>query len=149
MCEGREHLQKVLKEVVDRHGEGLMLRKAEASYDVGRSYSMLKVKLQQDAEVKMLRKAKKCVGFDAMLPNNAEITIRCTYTDFKYPPPAGAVLKVKHFGEWEKTGKLKNPFFWRVRNDGATWDDIVTRYNLDRGIEINTEETTEENQQKE
>jgi len=135
-CRGREHLKEVLQEVVDRNGEGLMLRQSGAGYEIGRSYSMLKVKIQQDAEVRMIRKASKCKGFDAELPNGVVITIRCTYSDYKYPPPAGAVLKVKHFGEWENSGKLKNAYFLRVRNDGVTWDDIVTQYKLDRGLDI-------------
>mmetsp|Transcript_106561 Transcript_106561/g.159430 ORF Transcript_106561/g.159430 Transcript_106561/m.159430 type:complete len:268 (+) Transcript_106561:163-966(+) len=142
MCKGHDHLKQVLKEVQDRNGEGLMLRKAEANYDVGRSYNMLKVKTQQDAEVMMVRKAKKCVGFDCILPNNVEITIRCTYTDFKHPPPAGTVLKVKHFGEWKNSGKLKNAYFWRIRNDGTTWDDIVRDY-VDRGKVLEELESAE------
>lgn len=134
-CTGTEHLKEELRQVVNRNGEGLMIRKPEASYLAGRSYNMLKVKLQQDAEVKMVCKASKCVGYDCMLPNDVMITIRCTYTDFKHPPPAGTILKVKHFGEWKLSGKLKNPYFWRIRNDGVTWEELVERYNIDRGID--------------
>lgn len=134
-CQSVVHLKEELQKVVDRGGEGLMIRKPEAGYLAGRSYNMLKVKLQQDAEVKMVRPASKCMGYDTMLPNDVMITIRCTYTDFKHPPPAGTILQVKHFGEWKNSGKLKNPYFWRIRNDGVSWEELVERYNIDRGLD--------------
>ena len=133
LCRNAEHLKEELDIVVKKGGEGLMLRKADASYDVGRSNNMLKVKLQQDAEVKMVKKASKCVGYDTLLPNGVPITIRCVYSDYKNPPPPGTILQVKHFGEW-KSGKLKNPYFWRIRT-GVTWEEIVEQYNDDHDIQ--------------
>lgn len=148
-CESREHLQKVLKEVVDRKGEGLMLREPEANYAPGRSFSMCKVKLQLDADAKFIKKAPRCFGYDCELPNGAIVTIRCTHTDYKYPPEVGTVLRVKHFGEWDGTGKLKNPYFCGRRMDGATWEDLVAIYNKDRGIDPNAKKEEQVGEQNE
>lgn len=129
-CESVDHLYSELDKVIAKGGEGLMLRKPDATYAIGRSYNLLKVKRQQDAEVMMLRKAKKCVGFDCELPNGVQVIVRCTWTDYRHPPEKGTILRVKHFGSWD-SGKLKNPYFWRIRNDGVTWNDLVEQYKLD------------------
>ncbi len=44
VCKGEEHLKAKLKEVEDLGGEGLMLRRPESLYLVGRTHDLLKVK---------------------------------------------------------------------------------------------------------
>ena len=54
-CEGQEHLNKFLREIVEKKGEGVMLREPGSHYTNGRSNSMRKVKEYFDTEVRVLR----------------------------------------------------------------------------------------------
>ena len=49
----KEHLLTRLDEVLDKGGEGLMIREPKSQYDFGRSHSLLKIKKFYDAEVKL------------------------------------------------------------------------------------------------
>ena len=50
LCEGHAHLQEELKKVLDKGGEGLMLRDPMSRYENKRSKTLLKVKVMHDEE---------------------------------------------------------------------------------------------------
>lgn len=51
LCQGMHHLKRALQEVADMHGEGLMLRAPGSRYEVGRSHSLLKVRIANNTEL--------------------------------------------------------------------------------------------------
>ena len=55
ICENELHLRRKLGEIESLGGEGLMLRKPNSPYTVGRSYDLLKVKTYKDQEAKVIK----------------------------------------------------------------------------------------------
>lgn len=53
-CKGKDHLQTLLKQVLMKGGEGLMLRKPQSRYEHCRSWTLLKVKFFHDEEAKIV-----------------------------------------------------------------------------------------------
>ena len=53
-CKGKEHVQRHLDSIVDKGGEGLMLRDPEGKYINKRSDVLLKVKKMFDAEATVI-----------------------------------------------------------------------------------------------
>ena len=54
-CEGQHHLNKFLAEIVEKKGEGVMLREPGSLYEHGRSISMKKYKEYIDTEVRVVK----------------------------------------------------------------------------------------------
>ena len=54
-CESKDHLNKFMNEILEKKGEGLVLREPESLYEYGRSKSMRKYKEYQDTEVKVIK----------------------------------------------------------------------------------------------
>ena len=54
-CDSRDHLKRYLKEIVNKNGEGVMLREPESLYEAGRSNSMKKYKEFLDTEVRVVK----------------------------------------------------------------------------------------------
>lgn len=50
-CTNKKQLDDMLKKVLDRGGEGLMIRKPKSQYERNRSTTLLKIKKFYDAEV--------------------------------------------------------------------------------------------------
>jgi DNA ligase 1 len=50
-CKGTDHVREELSRVEELGGEGLMMRKPSSKYEVGRSFSLLKVKSMHDESV--------------------------------------------------------------------------------------------------
>jgi len=53
-CKGRDHLEKYLKSIEDKKGEGVMLRQSGSMYEGCRSTTLLKVKSFEDGEAVIL-----------------------------------------------------------------------------------------------
>ena len=49
-CKNKEHLDEELKKVIDKKGEGLMLKNPKSKYEDRRSPELLKVKVFEDTE---------------------------------------------------------------------------------------------------
>ena len=54
-CNGKEHLNNFLAEIVEKKGEGVMLREPGSLYESGRSNKMKKYKEFVDTEVKVIK----------------------------------------------------------------------------------------------
>mmetsp|Transcript_23095 Transcript_23095/g.32216 ORF Transcript_23095/g.32216 Transcript_23095/m.32216 type:complete len:376 (+) Transcript_23095:2-1129(+) len=124
-CNGSDHLNTFLKEIVSQGGEGVVLRKPSSTYQPGRSSSMLKAKIFQDAEVRVLHVDSRFTGLVCEQVDGTRCVVKCTGQVLQTPPAAGTVISVHHSGYW-KSGKLKYPFFWRERKD-VQWKDVAER----------------------
>ena len=54
-CEGKEHLKQFNKSIIEKGGEGVILREPGSIYKCGRSTSLRKFKPYFDAEVRVLK----------------------------------------------------------------------------------------------
>ena len=123
ICENEMHLRRKLGEIESLGGEGLMLRKPDSAYTVGRSYDLLKVKTFKDAEatvIKHLAGSGKHAGrLGALLvelPNGIQFAIGTGFTDQERenPPPVGSMITFKYYG-FHESGIPRFASFLRVR----------------------------------
>ena len=50
-CEGSDHLKRMLEDIVSQGGEGIMAYKPNSCYTIGRTNSLLKVKVKSNIEI--------------------------------------------------------------------------------------------------
>ncbi len=121
----RNSLQKHLKEVVRAGGEGLMLHRADALYETGRSETLLKVKPWDDAEavvVGHLSGKGKYVGLTGALrvrtPEGVEFALGSGLSDAQRrdPPPIGATVTYR-YRDLTNSGLPRFASFLRVRQE--------------------------------
>ncbi|WP_084211774.1 DNA ligase [Geoalkalibacter subterraneus] len=125
IVQNRDHLQEELRRVEGLGGEGLMVRRPDAFYRVGRSAGILKVKSFQDAEAAVVahipgsgRNRGRLGSLRVELDNGIQFRIGSGFSDAQRenPPPIGAVVTFKHYGFYP-SGIPKFPSFLRVRKD--------------------------------
>ena len=125
ICESEEHLRKELKEIESLGGEGVMLRRPDSPYTVGRSYDLLKVKTYEDTEatvIKHLPGSGKHTGrlgsLLVELPNKIQFAIGTGFSDKERdnPPPIGSTVTFKYYGFY-KSGIPKFASFLRIREE--------------------------------
>jgi DNA ligase-1 len=119
----RSSLQKRLNEVVKAGGEGLMLHRADALYETGRSATLLKVKPWDDAEAVVVGhlpgKGKYAGMLGALRVRNADGREFSLGTGFsaeqrRDPPPVGATVTYRHH-DYTEDGLPRFTSFLRVR----------------------------------
>ena len=124
-CEGEEHLQRKLSEIESLGGEGLMLRRPDSPYTIGRSYNLLKVKTYEDAEATVIRynsgsgrNAGRLGSLLVELPDGIQFKIGTGFSDQERdnPPPVGRIITFKYYGFY-KSGIPKFASFLRVREE--------------------------------
>lgn len=120
-------LQAWLAEVVRGGGEGLMLHKADALWQSGRSDNLLKLKPHDDAEARVIAhlpgKGRHTGRLGALLvqtPDGRRFHIGSGLTDAQRqnPPPIGAWITYRYRGLHEGSGLPRFATFLRVREEG-------------------------------
>lgn len=116
-------LQKMLNDVVKAGGEGLMLHRADALYETGRSDTLLKLKPFLDAEAVVVGylpgKGKYLGKMGALrmrMPDGREFSLGTGFSDAQRqtPPPIGATLTYR-YRQLTRTGLPRFASFLRVR----------------------------------
>ena len=124
ICTGIAHLKHELARIEALGGEGVMIRKSNSRYEVGRSHTLLKVKSFFDTEVELTGflagkgKFKGMVGsFDCKLPNGVTFNVGSGLSDAlrKNPPKIGSIVTVR-YQELSKDGVPRFPSFVAVRD---------------------------------
>lgn len=118
-------LQKLLKEVVKGGGEGLMLHRADAPYETGRSDTLLKVKPWEDAEAVVIGhlpgKGKHAGRMGALRVRTAdgrEFSLGSGFSDgLRRNPPALGVKVTYRYRDLTKNGLPRFASFQRVRDE--------------------------------
>lgn len=125
VCQNEAHLLRILAENQAAGGEGLMLRKPQSAYHVGRSSDLLKVKRFDDAEATVIRhlpgSGKHQGRLGALLVelnNGIQFAIGTGFSDQERenPPPVGSIITFKHYG-YHPSGKPRFAAFLRIRKD--------------------------------
>jgi DNA ligase-1 len=121
----RRQVAKMLAEVLKAGGEGLMLHRADAPYETGRSDTLLKVKPWLDAEGVVVahlpgkgRHAGRLGALRLRLPDGRSVAIGTGFTDAQRddPPPLGSVVTYR-YRELTASGLPRFASFLRVRTD--------------------------------
>ncbi|MDD2357537.1 MAG: DNA ligase [Thiovulaceae bacterium] len=125
ICNNKKELKKFLDEVLKKHGEGAVIKDGSKNYFEGRSDSILKVKLAQDMEGKVIGykagtgKYKGMMGsLKVELESGEHLFIGTGFSDEtrKKPPILGSIITFKYFG-FTKKGKPRFASYMRVRKD--------------------------------
>ena len=121
----REELQQHLVQIEKRGGEGLIVRRPDATYTAGRSAEILKVKKYQDTEARVVQhlpgKGRNAGRLGSLLVEQEDglrFKIGGGFSDAEResPPPVGALITFKFYGKYP-SGIPKFPSFLRIRQD--------------------------------
>lgn len=121
----RADLQRQLAQVVHGGGEGLMLHRADAPWQAGRTEALLKLKPQHDAEAVVVAheagKGKYAGMLGALIvamPDGRRFRLGTGFSDAmrRAPPPVGATVTYRH-RDRTSTGLPRFASFLRVRED--------------------------------
>jgi DNA ligase-1 len=120
-----EHLRQELAHIEELGGEGLIVRKPDGLYKLGRNPEILKLKSYQDAEARVIARlpgqGRNQGRLGALLvqeEGGRQFKIGSGFSDAQRnsPPPVGAVITFKYYGRFQ-SGIPKFPSFLRIRSD--------------------------------
>lgn len=126
-CRDVAHMKEELARVEGLGGEGVMMRRPGSHYEVGRSYSLLKVKSFHDAEARVIGhqpgtgKHKGRLGALLVeMPSGKRFAVGTGLTDAERnsPPPVGAIVTYR-YQELTDDGIPRFPSYVDVRHDIA------------------------------
>lgn len=120
-----DSLKKRMKEVVKAGGEGLMLHRADAPYETGRSDTLLKMKPWEDAEAVVIghlpgkgKHAGQMGALRVRAEDGREFSLGSGFTDrVRRDPPAVGTTVTYRYHELTRTGLPRFASFLRVRVD--------------------------------
>jgi DNA ligase-1 len=130
-CNGQDHLNDTMKDVISLGGEGIMLRAARSNYEEGRTKTLLKVTISFDDEAKVIghrpgegRYAGVTGALECEIPNQVVFHVGVGFSDSqrKIPPNVGDIITFK-YQELSDNGHPRFPVFLRTRVD-LTWEDV-------------------------
>ncbi len=125
VCLNLNHLQAELAKVIEDGGEGLMLRKPGSFYEVGRSYTLIKVKTFFDEEATVIehipglgKHTGRMGALVVELSNGVRFSVGTGFSDAerRSPPPIGSLITFR-YQELTDRGVPRFPSFVRIRND--------------------------------
>ena len=124
--ESHHALMKQLELMSAQGAEGLMLRKLDAPYRGGRSNDLLKVKLWEDAEARVLVHLPGKGQFTGLMgsllvqwePEGPTFKIGSGFNraERENPPPVGSLVTFRYQGVTHK-GVPRFPVYWRLKNE--------------------------------
>jgi DNA ligase 1 len=127
LCTGMDHLRAELARVEALGGEGLMVRRPESRYEVGRSLTLLKIKSFRDAEARVLGHLKgagrhkgRLGALLVELADGTQFSVGTGFSDAEReaPPPVGSVINFR-YQELSDGGVPRFPSYVGVRPDAG------------------------------
>ncbi|WP_321470660.1 DNA ligase [Halarcobacter sp.] len=119
----KENLNKYLEEIINKKGEGVIIKDPSKQYHTGRSPFILKVKKAKDMEgvvigINISQKTKVLKSLAIKLEDGITFNLGTGFTDKqrKYPPKIGDIVTFKYYG-FTKNGKPKFASFLHIRKD--------------------------------
>lgn len=150
LCTGLDHLRAELARVEQLGGEGLMMRQANSRYEVGRSWTLRKVKTFHDAEARIIshvrgtgKHAGRLGSLQCQMPNGTVFNVGTGLSDAERnnPPPVGTIVTFR-YQELSNDGVPRFPSYVGVRDDFAWPGDaapapaLATSRTFQRGDEV-------------
>lgn len=127
LCTGLDHLRAELARVEQLGGEGLMMRQPSSRYEVGRSWTLRKVKTFHDAEARVVahvrgtgKHAGRLGSLQCQMPNGTLFNVGTGLSDAERnnPPPVGTIVTYR-YQELSTDGVPRFPSYVGVRDDVA------------------------------
>jgi DNA ligase-1 len=127
LCTGLDHLRGELARVEALGGEGLMMRQPGSKYEVGRSWTLRKVKTFHDAEARVIghergtgRHGGRLGSLQCEMPNGTVFNVGTGLSDAERndPPPVGTIITYR-YQELSNDGVPRFPSYVGVRVDFA------------------------------
>ena len=127
-CLSVSQMQDMHNTYVARGGEGLMLRDPESYYESKRSKKLLKVKIWDDAEAKVIEHHPGvgkhegrlggciCTWHDGRNERTFHVGVGWTDEERDNPPPIGSIITFSYFGITDG-GSPRHPKYLRIRAD--------------------------------
>jgi len=122
-CQGSEHLNQYLDEIIAKGGEGVMVKNPYLNYIAGRTSTLLKVKKAHDMEGKIIAinfkdSSKKMKSLLLELANGIHFKLGNGFSDTQRdnPPTVGCFVTFKYYG-FTKYSKPKFASFIRSREE--------------------------------
>jgi len=97
-CNGKEHLQNHLEEIINKSGEGIMIYNPNSLYLPGRTKNVLKVKKYFECYVTFLKLCEKSYKVLCEQENGEKNYIKCSTEFYRNPPTAGEKFLIRHLG---------------------------------------------------
>jgi DNA ligase-1 len=125
VCRSLDHLQAELARVEGLGGEGLMLRKPRSKYEIGRSWTLLKVKSFLDGEARVVghkagagRHKGRLGALTVELADGTRFDVGTGFSDAERedPPPIGSIISFR-YQELSEGGVPRFPTYLGVRDD--------------------------------
>jgi DNA ligase-1 len=125
LCTSLEHLREELARVEALGGEGLMMRKPQSRYEVGRSLTLLKIKSFRDGEARVIEHQKgagrhkgRLGALLVELEDGTRFSVGTGFSDAEReaPPAIGAIITFR-YQELSDAGVPRFPSFLRVRDE--------------------------------
>ena len=122
LCKSQRHLDQVMDKVIEKKGEGMMIKDPESKYEQKRSNYLLKVKKFDDAEATVIAIEKGAGRLSHLMgairvknEKGIEFKIGSGFDDEQRakPPKVGAVVTYKYQG-LTKAGIPRFPIFMRL-----------------------------------
>lgn len=127
VCSGLDHLRGELARVEQLGGEGLMMRQPGSRYEVGRSWTLRKVKTFHDAEARVVahvrgtgKHAGRLGSLQCAMPSGTLFNVGTGLSDAERnnPPPVGTIITYR-YQELSADGVPRFPSYVGVRDDVA------------------------------
>jgi DNA ligase-1 len=124
-CIGLDHLRAELARVEALGGEGLMMRQPSSKYEIGRSWTLRKVKTFHDAEARVTAHVRGAGRHDGRLgslscemPDGTVFNVGTGLSDAERndPPPVGSIITYR-YQELSNDGVPRFPSYVGVRHD--------------------------------
>lgn len=118
--QNKKHLEEFLQNIVEKNGEGVIVKNPDAPYEKGRSTDILKVKKTYDMEGRVIAHNLRDNGTLKSLVVELSTGVRFnlgtgfSHKERKNPPKVGELVTFKYYG-FTKNGKPKFASFLRVR----------------------------------
>jgi DNA ligase-1 len=125
VCKDLDHLREELARVEALGGEGLMLRQPRSKYEIGRSWTLLKVKSFLDAEGRVVghkagagRHKGRLGALQVELADGTRVDVGTGFSDAERgnPPPIGSLITFR-YQELSEAGVPRFPSYIGVRDD--------------------------------
>eukprot|EP00026_Physarum_polycephalum_P004999 Phypoly_transcript_05025.p1 GENE.Phypoly_transcript_05025~~Phypoly_transcript_05025.p1 ORF type:complete len:652 (+),score=87.56 Phypoly_transcript_05025:291-1958(+) len=123
-CTGESDMLQFYTKIMDKGGEGVFLRQPNSAYQHGRSKTFYTLKAYEETVAKYLGKNEAAHKLVCELPNGVKCNVACASQTYDHPPKEGAVLQIRHSGEYS-TGNVRYPCFLKERTD-TTWEVAKT-----------------------
>jgi DNA ligase-1 len=132
LCRDIDHLKQELARVESLGGEGLMLRQPGSKYEIGRSFTLLKIKTFHDAEARVVehmagagRHEGRLGALGVELPNGTRFSVGTGFSDAQRenPPAIGSTITFR-YQELSDRGVPRFPSFVRALSDLSQPADV-------------------------